>query len=69
MIEKTTLLFLYIDYGNYFFYSVFFFQPNVGFDEKQRNRDFSDIFLNGGDIAQKSRFFDMISSDPIIQAA
>ena len=68
MIEKTTLLFLYIGYGNFFFYSVFF-QSNVRCDEKQCNRDFSDIFLNGGDIAQKSRFFDMISSDPIIQAA
>ena len=68
MIEKTTLLFLYIDFGNYFFYSVFF-PVQCAFDEKQRNRDFSDTFLNGGDIAQKSRFFDMISSDPIIQAA
>ena len=46
-----------------------FFQSNVRCAEKQCNRDFSDIFLNGGDIAQKSRFFDMISSDPIIQAA
>ena len=46
-----------------------FIQSNVRCDEKQCNRDFSDIFLNGGDIAQKSRFFDIISSDPIIQAA
>lgn len=69
MKEKSTLFLYIIDYGNYFFYSVVVFQSNVRYDEKQRNRDFSDIFLNGGDIAQKSRFFDMISSDPIIQAA
>ena len=52
-----------------FSFILVFFQSNVRSDEKRRNRDFSDTFLNGGDIAQKSRFFDMISSDPIIQAS
>ena len=68
MIEKTILLF-YTSIMAIISFILLFFQSNVRCEEKQCNRDFSDIFLNGGDIAQKSRFFDMISSDPIIQAA
>ena len=52
-----------------FFIFFTFSQPFVHRDKEQHNMDFSDIFLNGGDIAHKKvDFFDIIEAKVANQA-